>query len=220
MNRRNMLKIKHLLLYIPLTAIVTGCGTTAPTRFYTLSNTYQATSAKSSYSNIELRPVKVPERLKRPQIVLNSATGPQLILLENERWGATFDDELHDAIYNELNHLVSPTHKSYQVNVTLQQLQVIKGQSVQASFSWKVQSLPTIPNNGEASSGLCQFDAQQGIGNSVDAAVQGMQMVVTQLSGKIAQSINRLDTGVAECSATRNDSSNNSFAHDKHISLH
>lgn len=212
MNRRNMFKIKHLLLYIPLTIIVTGCGTTAPTRFYTLSNTYQATSTKSSNSNIDLRPVKVPERLKRPQIVLNSATGPQLILLENERWGATFDDELHDAIYNELNHLVTPTQKSYQVNVTLQQLQVIKGQSVQASFSWKVQSLPTSPNKGAADSGLCQLDAQQGIGNSVDAAVQGMQDVMTQLSGKIAQSINRLDTGVAECSASLDDKSSSSLS--------
>lgn len=211
MNRRDMYKIKHLLLYVALTAIVTACGTAAPIRFYTLSNTYQTAPAKSSYNNIELRPVKVPERLKRPQIVLNSATGPQLTLLENERWGATFDDELHDAIYSELNHLVAPTLKGYQVNVTLQQLQVVKGQSVQASFSWKVQSLPTAPNQGANNSGLCQFDAQQEVGNSVDAAVQGIQKVVTQLSGKIAQSINRLDAGVAECSTGQDDASNGSL---------
>lgn len=197
MNRRNMHNIKQLLLYVSLTMTVAACGTTAPTRFYTLSNTYQSAPSPTSYKTIDLRPVKVPERFKRPQIVLNSATSPQLILLENERWGAMFDDELHDAIYSELTHLVAPTQKAYQVNVTLQQLQVIKGQSVQADFSWKVQSLNTISSDVKADATLCQFDTQQMIGNSVDAVVQGMQKVVTQLSNKIAQHIKTLDTGTA-----------------------
>lgn len=190
-----MHNIKQLLLYVSLTIAVAACGTTAPTRFYTLSDTYQSTPSLSSYKTIDLRPVKVPERLKRPQIVLNSATSPQLILLENERWGAMFDDELHDAIYSEITHLVAPTQKAYQVNVTLQQLQVIKGQSVQADFSWKVQSLNPNSSDVKTDATLCQFDTQQVIGNSVDAVVQGMQKVVAQLSSKIAQHIKALETG-------------------------
>jgi uncharacterized protein len=197
MNKQNIHKIQHLLFYAFLSMALAACGSTVPPRFYTLSHMPQQMPAQTSsnYKPIDVRPVKVPERLKRPQIVLNSATSPQLILLENERWSAMFDDELHDAINSELNHLLAPTQQSYRVSVTLQQLQVIKGQAVKASFSWQVQNLSNSATKAQPDSSLCQFATQQEIGNSVEAAVQGMQKVVDLLSGEIAQHINSLDAG-------------------------
>ena len=189
--------------FILIAFVLTSCATVSPTSFYTLTNIPNESNAKVSANslNIELRPIIVPERLKRAQIVLNSPNNAQIIVLENDRWGSAFNDELHDAISSELNFILSnnvfenKTEKNYRVTIELQHLEILKGDYISAGFSWKVTRLPISTDKNEVKAATCNFEAKEMTARSIDAIVRDLQKIVFQLSTEIADSIKNTDYG-------------------------
>jgi len=86
-----------------LAVLLTACGTTGPTRFYTLAGPVAATATAPESRParqrllIEVLPVSVPERLARPQIVVRTDEA-RVDILEQDRWSAPLNNELRDAL--------------------------------------------------------------------------------------------------------------------------
>jgi uncharacterized lipoprotein YmbA len=196
--------LKHYLTLFTTAITLAACATITPTYFYTLSNIGQSSGSEHLTTNathIDLRPVIVPERLKRTQIVLNTANSTELTMLENERWASAFNDELHDAISAELNKQLlnesatADTQKSYRVWVELHRLEIVKGQAIKAELSWKITRLATANSDEISSTSVCQLQLTEPVGNSTNLIVQGLQKVVLKLSIAIAGNITNLNAG-------------------------
>jgi uncharacterized lipoprotein YmbA len=197
--------LKHYLTLLTTAITLAACATITPTHFYTLSNIAQNSGSERLITNtthIDLRPVIMPERLKRTQIVLNTANSTELTLLENERWASAFNDELHDAISATLNQQLGSevgatnSQKNYRVTVTLHQLEIIKGQAIKAELSWKITRLASA-NGEEKANTSCQLQLTEPAGHSTELIVQGLQKVVLKLSSSIAGNIKHLNAGQA-----------------------
>jgi uncharacterized lipoprotein YmbA len=198
--------LKHDLTLFTTAIILAACATITPTHFYTLSNIAQSSGSEHLITNtthIDLRPVIVPERLKRTQIVLNTANSTELTMLENERWASAFNDELHDAIYAELNKQLmnesttTDTPNSYRVWVELHRLDIVKGQTIKAELNWKITQLASTNSDEKTYTSACQLQLTEPVGNSTNLIVQGLQKVVLKLSTAIAGNIKDLGAGKA-----------------------
>jgi uncharacterized lipoprotein YmbA len=193
--------LKHSLILFTAAITLVACATTAPTRFYTLSNIRPIGDSERSLTNatqVDLRPVMMPERLKRTQIILNTANSNELTMLENERWASAFNDELHDAISAELNQqLISEQAASYRVAVELHQLEIIKGQAIKAELSWKITRLSATNGDEKSSTSACQLLLTEPVGSTAELIVLGLQKVVLKLSTAIAGNIKNLNVGKA-----------------------
>jgi hypothetical protein len=97
MNRR--IALVGLALGIGLAA---GCGTSPPSRFYTLAATATATATSTpSTLVIAVGPVTVPSIVDRPEFVVS--TGPNEVRLDDfNRWAAPVQDGLSRAIAENL----------------------------------------------------------------------------------------------------------------------
>ena len=69
-----------------LAAVAAGCGSSPPSRFYTLSGTTAAAAAPSNLS-IAVGPVTIPGAVDRPQMVVTTGAN-QVELDEFNRWAA------------------------------------------------------------------------------------------------------------------------------------
>src|ERR1700732_3881590 len=98
---------KALLKTMALTATalwLTACSSSPPVRFYSLA-TPEANAQTAAPTPIPTRrtaifidvgPVGVPERLTRPQLVVQQ--GDRMEILEQDRWTSSFNNELHDTL--------------------------------------------------------------------------------------------------------------------------
>src|SRR5690606_19852360 len=101
-----MTPFRHL--WPALLFTLTACASSSlPARFYTLApSDTAATRAAASPLIVEVLPVRVPQRLARPQIVVRDAAGDagQVRILEQDRWSSHFNDELHDALVGSITN--------------------------------------------------------------------------------------------------------------------
>jgi hypothetical protein len=79
---------------------VAGCGTSPPSRFYTLSATATSTAAPSTLF-VAVGPVTVPAVVDRPEFVVS--TGPNELRIDDfNRWAAPLQDNLSRAVAENL----------------------------------------------------------------------------------------------------------------------
>jgi uncharacterized protein len=81
-------RIAHLMVSIALlAAAASGCGTTAPSRFYTLDATAVSDGAAPVNYPIMVGPVSVPAAVDRPDFVVQTAPN-RVDVDEFNRWDA------------------------------------------------------------------------------------------------------------------------------------
>ena len=100
MRRRPMFAILFLGA-----ALVAGCGTSPPSRFYTLDATAAATATTSTPAQstlvIAVGPVSVPAIVDRPEFVVSA--GPNEVKIDDfNRWAAPLQDGLSRAVAENL----------------------------------------------------------------------------------------------------------------------
>jgi uncharacterized lipoprotein YmbA len=92
--------------------ITGGCATTEPARFYTLSPLaipgLEAEAAGEGIA-IGVGPIKLPEHLDRPQIVVRTSRN-ELKLAEFDRWAGSLGDDFSRVLAENLSILLS-THR-------------------------------------------------------------------------------------------------------------
>lgn len=192
-------------LFAPLTTLLlalalTGCATPPTTRYYSLAPAVVPSPA--STLQIEVPPIALPERLVRPQLVVRSAANP-FDVLQQHRWAAPFDSELHDALASGITQqlgavdvtaggrLASPP--VYRVTVQLRQWDAAVDSQVQASFSW------TIRRSDGTRNLACQWSQSEPVGPGIAALAQGAQRLTGRAAHSMAASLKALD---ADATAT------------------
>jgi len=186
---------------LAVAALLSACAST-PASFYTLSAPMapvQSTDVAPTY--IEVAPVTVPERLQRPQIVLRTDTA-KVEILEQSRWSAPFNIELHDAlaagVANRLGGIefgqgTRTGTPLYRIRVQLLQFDATRGGQVDAQFGW---SITRSDQDGSITS--CHLSAQEAVGGpGVAEVVQAMQRIVSKTAEAIAADVQTLRAGSA-----------------------
>jgi hypothetical protein len=182
--------------------ILTGCASTAPTKFYSLSSevspetSYRSASADSDFS-VGVGPVKIPDYLDRPQIV--TRTGQNEIRLSDfDKWAGSFETDILRVLAENLSVLLSTGHvytypwKSYdsfdyRVEVDVTRFEAAAG-DVLLKASWKIsagkENTLIMMDSGS-------FNEQAG-GTDYASLVSAKSRALADLSRVIAASINVL----------------------------
>lgn len=200
--------------------LVAGCASVPEARFYTLSVPPEPSEIKIASRDasipifIDVLPVKVPERLARPQLVVRSrgsGSETQLFILEQDRWSSPFNYELRDAFatgianqtgaVNEARRGQALDQPGYRIAIELSQFDAIVGDRVQARFGW------TITRSTDGRSAACYAAITEPVSGGIEGVVRGMQRAVASMVADISTNLIELDMGrAASCVPQRKSS--------------
>jgi uncharacterized protein len=185
-----------------IVVLLSACVTSAKTQFYTLSKPLSTASENTetieSISQLTSVSVNVPDRLKRPQLVLNTPDGTGVVMLEHDRWVSTFDDELRDAISSGIHQhalLNSKQQAHYRINVSLLQMDTLLNDHISANFHWSMINRDKSANDSNDTKLSCDFNANKNIQDGVSGAVKGTQAIVQELVNAIVERMQKIDAG-------------------------
>jgi len=185
--------------------LVAGCASPEP-RYYTLAQgpAVAASAAIPAVPNteplwIEVAPVRVPERLNRPQLVVrDSRNGNEagLKLLDLSRWSSPLPEEMRDALSQRLQASLgavdtyqqglADVEPVYRITTDVVRLDADIGQRAGATINWTVRRLP----DGKVVSGRTESDlAAPG---EVEGVVAAYREILGAAAGDIAAGLQSL----------------------------
>jgi uncharacterized lipoprotein YmbA len=192
-----------------------GCASVGKkTTFYTLSIPSEVQATESYLGHpakpifIDVMPVIVPERLARPQLVVNIKDKEnQLLILEQARWSSHFHYELRDAFaahiarkiggqieIREIRGIQAHREPIYRIAIRLSQFDATLGGRVSAKFDW------TIAHSTQARSAACYSVVSATAGPDIESLVKGIGSVVAAASERIAETLVEMnESGEATC---------------------
>lgn len=176
-----------------LAAAVTGCGTTAPARFYSLDSTAVADGAPATSVTVMVGPVSVPAAVDQPEFVVNTAPN-QVEVDEFNRWVAPLNDAIARAVAGDLVVLLGTPNVAtaqlanfnpqYQVMIDVLRFESIPGQAASVAAVWTVRKT----SDGETRSGrTTSREPVQGQG--FDALAAAHSRAIAKVSADIAAAI-------------------------------
>ncbi|CAG2156253.1 hypothetical protein LMG31506_05648 [Cupriavidus yeoncheonensis] len=198
MNRTHATRA-YALIALTAATVLAGCASPEP-RYYTLAQGPAAAGASVATPAapnteplwIEVAPVRVPERLNRPQLVVrdtHNGNEAGLRLLDLSRWSSPLPDEMRDALSQRLQASlgavdtyqqgladVSPV---YRITTEVVRLDADIGQRAGATINWTVRRLP----DGRVVSGRTQSDL------AAPGAVEGVVVAYRQILSAAADDI-------------------------------
>ncbi len=174
-----------------------GCGSTPPSRFYTLSATARPTAMSSSVS-VSVGPVSVPAVVDRPEIVVR--TGPNEVWLDEfNRWASPLEDSFGRVVAENLVGMLGTPHVTvfpqtdavnadYRVAIQVQTFQSAPGEAATLDAVWTVRR----SKDAKAQTGRTSIrETTQGKG--YDALAAAHSRAVAQLSRAIADAVLALE---------------------------
>jgi len=191
-------RITHLLSIAVVATAATGCGTSAPARFYTLDATATATDAPAARYAVVVGPVSVPPSVDRPQFVVQVAPN-RVDIDEFNRWAAPLNDAIARAVAGDLAVLLGTPdvaaapaanfNPTYRVTIDIQRFDSIQGQAVLVEAVWTVRK---TAGKDTYSGHTTAREAVQGTG--FDALAAAHSRALAKVSGDIAAAIQTADT--------------------------
>ncbi|HVA39654.1 MAG TPA: PqiC family protein [Candidatus Binataceae bacterium] len=187
-------RIAHLMIPIALmAAAASGCGTTAPSRFYTLDATAVSDGTAPVSYPIMVGPVSVPAAVDRPQFVVQAAPN-RVDVDEFNRWAAPLNDAIAQVVAGDLVKLLGTPNvaaapmanfdPAYRVTIDVQRFDSVRGQAALVEAVWTVRRTA----GGETRSGrTVAREAVQGDG--FDALAAAHSRALAKMSGDIAAAI-------------------------------
>jgi uncharacterized lipoprotein YmbA len=188
------LRIAHLMVPLGLlAAAASGCGTTAPSRFYTIDPTALSDGAAPVNYPILVGPVSVPAAVDRPEFVVQTAPN-RVDVDEFNRWAAPLNDAIAQAVAGDLVKLLGTPDvasapmanfaPAYRVTIDVQRFESVPGHSALVEAVWTVRGTA----GGETRSG--RTTAPEAVqGDSFDALAAAHSRALARLSGDIATAI-------------------------------
>ncbi len=198
-----MKRVSHFFLIavlaLALAVLLCACGSTAPSRFYTLSPV--AVNAPMDRDplpqgglTVGVGPVGIPDYLERPHIVTRSGENG-LELAEYDRWAGSLKQDIMRVLIQDLTALLPPGASvvswkrgipvDYRVAVEVTSLDVVPGQSVLLRGQWAIfGSEPKTPLTLRT-----RTFSEPLVGRDMNVTVMGIGNAVGQLSQAIAADI-------------------------------
>ncbi len=186
-------RIVHLFSIALVATAWSGCGASAPARFYTLDATAQADAAPAARHTVLVGPVSVPPLVDRPQFVVHIAPN-RVTVDEFNRWGAPLDDGIARAVAGNLAVLLGTPDvataplanfdPAYRVTINVQRFESIQGEAVLVDAAWAVRET----ESGQTRSG--RTVAREGVqGETFEALAAAHSRALAKVSGDIAAAI-------------------------------
>ncbi|MGA8056734.1 MAG: PqiC family protein [Candidatus Binataceae bacterium] len=187
-------RIAHLMVPIALlAAAASGCGTTAPSRFYTLDPTAVSDGAAPVNYPIMVGPVSVPAAVDRPEIVVQTAPN-RVEVDEFNRWAAPLNDAVAQVVAGDLVKLLGTPNvaaaplanfdPAYRVTIDVQRFDSVPGQSALVEAVWTVHRTA----GGETRSGRT-IASEPVQGSGFDALAAAHSRALAKMSVDIAAAI-------------------------------
>ena len=190
-----MMRLRIALATLPVVAgLAAGCGTSPPSRFYTLAATATSTSTSSPQLStlvIAVGPVTVPSVVDRPEFVVS--TGPNEVRLDDfNRWASPLQDGLSRAIAENLVAILGTprvvrfpqtlaTEPDFRVAVEVRTFESTPGKSTALDAVWTVRRA----KDGRTSTG--RTSAREAVSESgYDALAAAHSRAVARVSQDIA----------------------------------
>lgn len=193
-------------------ALLGGCSTSTPTRFYTLSSPAESAPPVAQQVAapvyVEFAPLALPERLVRPQLVIRGRSDDgkpsRIEVLEGDQWASSFEYELRDALANgvarrlgAVNTTVGgrpPGQAAWRISVEVVQFEPIEDQRVEVALGWSMRR----SDGGTESS--CRWSTSEPVDKGIDALTQGAQRAVARAADAMARHVAALQAGrAADC---------------------
>ncbi len=184
----------HLMVSIAIVAAAaSGCGTSAPSRFYTLDPTALSDGTAPVSYPIMVGPVSVPAAVDRPEFVVQAAPN-RVEVDEFNRWAAPLNDAVAQVVAGDLVKLLGTPNvasapmanfvPAYRVTIDIQRFDSVPSQAALVEAVWTVHSTA----GGETRSGrTVAREAVQGDG--FDALAAAHSRALAKMSGDIAGAI-------------------------------
>ena len=190
----------HWLRVALVAAAAAACGTSAPSRFYTLNSTATAAAAPAARAGILVGPVSIPDAVDRAEFVLQVAPN-RVEIDEFNRWAAPLGESIARTVAGDLAALLGTPDVAtapfanfdpvYRVTIDVQRFDSIQGEAALLEAVWAVRETA----GGKTRSGrTLAREAVQGVG--FDALAAAHSRALAKLSGDIAAAI-RAETRAA-----------------------
>lgn len=181
-----------LNLSLVMAMVMAGCGSAAPPRFHSLlAEPLRLAAPRLSW---RLAPVIVPAQVDQPQIVVRRADG-SIAVLERERWHAPLQDELRDALIEQLGARLGPAGQpvaagrpEWRITLDVQRFDSTPGRASLVA-QWQLQSAASRAGQG------CSVQYTQAVAEGVPALAAGHQRNLVQLAAALASVLLELDAG-------------------------
>jgi len=196
MRRRPTLAILFLAL-----GLAAGCGTSPPSRFYTLDATATSTSTSAqSTLLIAVGPVTVPAVVDRPEFVVSA--GPNEVRIDDfNRWASPIQDGVSRAVAENLVAILGTprvirfpqalaTEPDYRVAIEVRTFESAPGRSAALDAVW------TIRRSGDGKTRTGRTSVRESVPETgYDALAAAHSRAIAQASQDIANAILALQRG-------------------------
>jgi uncharacterized protein len=186
-------RIARLFSIALAAAAIAGCGTTAPSRFYTLVPTASPVGTPAADYAVSVGPVTIPALVDCPQIVVQLAPN-QVAFDEYNRWAGPLDDIIARTVASDLVVLLgtqrvarSPLanfNPDYRVTIDIQRFESVPGESVLLEAVWAVRG--SVQKETRSGRTVAREPMQ---GKSFDALAAAHSRALAKVSGDIAAAI-------------------------------
>jgi uncharacterized lipoprotein YmbA len=180
--------------------LLTACGTTSPTSFYTLSAEVPRSTLPANTNNrviVGIGPVEVADYLDRNQIVTRSGQ-TRLNLTDYDHWAEPIDSNIASILATNLSHLLPNTHPiarpwpdadaEYHVLVKITRFDAEPTGKVQLNASWAIQ----LERTHDIVVIRDAIITQPSAGQDYDAITQSMSLALATLSEEIALKLGKM----------------------------
>jgi uncharacterized lipoprotein YmbA len=192
-----MWRLAAIAMLCGLSALAAGCGSTPPSRFYTLSGT--ATSAvPPSDLSVAVGPVTIPGAVDRPQMVVNMGAN-QVELDEFNRWAAPLQNNISRVVAVNLGALLGASRVTlfpqmlsadadFRVAIEVQRFESSPGEAAVLDAVW------TLRRAKDGKSDTGRTTVRETVQDkSYDALVAAHSRAVARMSQDIAAAVRALD---------------------------
>jgi hypothetical protein len=170
-----------------------GCGSTAPSRFYTLASTATGGAGPVTSAGVMVGPVSVPASVDRPEFVVQIAPN-RVEVDEFNRWAAPLGEAIARTVATDLAALLGTPDVAtapfanfdpvYRVTINVQRFDSVQGEAALLEAVWTVRETA----GGKTRSG--RTVAREALeGNSFDAIPAAHSRALAKLSADIAAAI-------------------------------
>ncbi len=195
-RHRSRLPMHSLLL----AAAMAGCASTPATRLHTLMpapSTPRATAAPGAVPlALVLEPIRVPSQVDQPQWLVR-LPDDSLALLEQERWAAPLQDELRQAVLEELGaryamvEAAAGTGSSWRVRLDVRRFDSVPGRQARIEGAWLLSSSDDARRPGSR----CEWRFSETAGPGMPALAAAHRRAVVRLAGALGEGLQRLGRG-------------------------
>lgn len=180
-------------------AVLAGCSSSPPARYYTLQPAAQTAPVESRVDyQIEVASVAVPQQVDQPQVMLRpeQGSGP-LTPIYSDRWSSSLSDEIRTALSDTLVSSLgaldvsvlapAPDVPVWRIQVDVQRFDMIVGGPARLDATWRIRPLKVTGAKALICRSVVEFPADRI--DVVGSLVRAQQQAIVSLANTIAASI-------------------------------